>query len=184
MCAEAFGIEEHRLVGASRVREVVIPRHATYYVLRARFPGFSFPRIGALMGGRDHSTIIHGIRNIEALMERDVALQTLVRCLAQGRLPMQADAHVISWIAAKDAERQRAEAETAFRERRATELRERRARDACKDLRDAEFEAALDPTRVHCDQCDRAVRLAEAARCSQRLCGLKARRAASSRVPA
>ena len=169
MCAEAFGVEEHRLIGASRVRDVVIPRHATFYVLRHRFPDMSLPRIGRLMGGRDHSTILYGIRNIEALMERDDALRILVHSLAQGRIPIQHDAHVVRWLAAQHEMRQQAAAEAAFRAQSGKQIRH-----AVSATHDAEYQAALDPSRVHCDQCDRAVREAEAARCTQRLCKFKA----------
>jgi hypothetical protein len=43
---------------------------------------------------------------------------------------------------------------------------------------DDEFVASMNPARRFCDQCDRSVSGAEAARCSQRLCGLKPRVAA------
>ncbi len=175
MCAQAFGVEEHRLVGASRVREIVVPRHATYYVLRRRFPMMSLPSIGRFMGGRDHSTILHGIRAIEARMERDPALRVLVNALVNGRLPQQQDCHVSAWLVAQHDARIEAEARAAFEQRIAEQARERRKRAALADQAEAdpEFLEALDPSRVFCGQCDRAVTRNEAARCLQSRCGLK-----------
>jgi hypothetical protein len=96
-CAEAFGVDEHRMVGGNRARDVITPRHATCYVLRARFPALSLPRIGALMGGRDHSTILHGLRRVEALMARDPELRAKVDALISGQAAAQHDAHVRAW---------------------------------------------------------------------------------------
>lgn len=96
-CAEAFGIEEHRMIGGNRARDVITPRHATCYVLRVSFPDLSLPRIGMMMGGRDHSTIIHGIRRVEALMERDPVLRAKVEALIAARPTQMHDAHVMAW---------------------------------------------------------------------------------------
>lgn len=158
MCAEAFGIEEHRLVGACRLREVVIPRHATYYVLRHRFPDMSFPRIGRFMGGRDHSTIIHGIRAIEQRMRHDEALRQLVGALVHGRLPEQQDAHVRRWTV-----------EQLYRHNARRTIRPAAPAPAV----DSELAEFVDSSRMFCNQCDRAVTGVEAARCTQRLCSFR-----------
>lgn len=162
LCAEAFGVEEHRLVGASRERDIVVPRQATYYVLRKRFPDMSLPRIGRFMV-RDHSTVSHGIRVIEAPMEEDDALRQLVQALVKGRLPEEQDAHVRQW-----------QVELAYRQRtvRAVKL----AAPAIEP--DSELGEFIDPTRMFCAQCDRSVTGIEAARCEWRLCGISGRRAA------
>lgn len=99
MCAEAFRVEERRLVAAGRKREIVIPRHATYFVLRQRFPMMSLPQIGRFMGGRDHSTILHGLRTIEERMARDPQLRSKVWALVRGRMPEAFDLHVRAWEA-------------------------------------------------------------------------------------
>lgn len=99
MCADAFGVEERRLVAAGRRREIVIPRHATYFVLRQRFPEMSLPQLGRFMGGRDHSTILHGVRAIEERMARDPELRLKVWALVRGRIPEPFDLHVRAWEA-------------------------------------------------------------------------------------
>jgi chromosomal replication initiator protein len=53
------------LLGKKRTKEIVSPRQITMYLLRHE-AGLSFPEIGREMGGRDHSTIMHGCSKIEA----------------------------------------------------------------------------------------------------------------------
>lgn len=50
---------EDIMVG-DRTRPIVNARHEAMYLLRKNFR-LSYPRIGAIMG-RDHSTVIHGVR--------------------------------------------------------------------------------------------------------------------------
>ena len=49
------------LAGRSRRKDIIPARHEAYYRLKDEV-GLSFPRIGAILGGRDHSTVIHGAR--------------------------------------------------------------------------------------------------------------------------
>ena len=41
----------------------------------------SLPEIGRRVGGRDHTTVLHAVRKIEALVARDVALSEEVESL-------------------------------------------------------------------------------------------------------
>ncbi|MFA5830864.1 MAG: helix-turn-helix domain-containing protein [Candidatus Paceibacterota bacterium] len=56
--SEAFGITEEILVSSSRKKEIVEARNTLVYCLR-EYAGMSFPSIGKLIGGRDHTTVIH-----------------------------------------------------------------------------------------------------------------------------
>lgn len=165
MCAEAFGVDEHRLVGATRFADVVTARQATYLVLKTRFPELSFPRIGNLMGGRDHSTIIYGIDAIRNKMARDPALRQVVAALIKGSLPVQHNAHVMDWRLhiSVDARRER-------REQLVAVAAEQGARNDDLAKRD-------EPLRVFCEQCDQRMTIDAAARCQARICGLRARSA-------
>ena len=53
------------LLGKKRTKEIVIPRQVTMYLLRHE-ANLSFPEIGREIGGKDHSTIMHGCSKIEA----------------------------------------------------------------------------------------------------------------------
>jgi len=105
--AEMFGIEEHLLPGASRRRPVVQARYAFAYVARTWWPDLSYPRIGRLLGGRDHSTVLHGLRQFEEWRARDRDLQDKVARLLASRLSDQHNAHVRAWSDVQ-AERERA----------------------------------------------------------------------------
>jgi chromosomal replication initiation ATPase DnaA len=53
------------LCSARRYQSISVPRHAAMEIIR-RMTGMSFPAIGRLLGGRDHSTVLHGCRNAQA----------------------------------------------------------------------------------------------------------------------
>lgn len=153
MCAQAFGVDEAYLVGPRRWRSLSIPRQATFYVLRKRFPTMSYPMIARMFAGRDHSTIIHGVKQTEARMERDPALRAVIEALVAGRLPEPHDAHVRAWLML-------GATVVAF---------PAPARKARWWAETAEDEA---PVRQWCDQCQSNVTEAAAARCGQRFCSL------------
>lgn len=54
-----FFVRPHEITGGMRWPHLVDARCVVSLILRAR--GWSFPRIGRLLGGRDHSTIIHAV---------------------------------------------------------------------------------------------------------------------------
>ncbi len=52
------------LVSKKRNREIIRPRHVAMYILY-KVVGMSYPEIGRELGGKDHSTIMHGSKAIE-----------------------------------------------------------------------------------------------------------------------
>ncbi|QQN73933.1 helix-turn-helix domain-containing protein [Croceicoccus sp. YJ47] len=67
--AVVFGVSVDDLRGPRRFKEYTVPRSAYSYLAR-ELAGRSFPSIGRTLGGRDHSTIINGHRNIKRAVER------------------------------------------------------------------------------------------------------------------
>jgi len=59
--AEKHGIASARLLGRDATRPVVLARQELYWRLRQE-TDYSYPEIGRLVGGRDHSSILHGVR--------------------------------------------------------------------------------------------------------------------------
>ena len=59
------------MVTRGQTRELVQVRQLGYWVVRQAFPALSYPMIGKLFGGRDHSTIIYGIEKVEIRRERE-----------------------------------------------------------------------------------------------------------------
>jgi len=58
-----YRIPIEEILGRKRTKELVLPRQITMYLLRA-LCDLSFPEIGREMGGKDHSTIMHGCEKI------------------------------------------------------------------------------------------------------------------------
>lgn len=56
-------IDMDDLVGQNRAAKIAIPRQLAMYIL-SEFNKVSSPQIGDLLGGRDHSTILYGIKKI------------------------------------------------------------------------------------------------------------------------
>lgn len=63
--AEHFGLTVAEITGRRRTTRLVYPRHVAMYVLRDQL-GLSYPDIGRAMGGKDHTTIMHGVDKITA----------------------------------------------------------------------------------------------------------------------
>ncbi|MBA4064731.1 MAG: hypothetical protein C0501_13655 [Isosphaera sp.] len=77
----AFGVGERELLGPSRLRTVLVPRQVAMYLAR-EVGRLSLPRIGAAFG-RDHTTVLHACRKVEADVAADAELAGRVRQLRQ-----------------------------------------------------------------------------------------------------
>jgi chromosomal replication initiator protein len=62
--ANFYGITMEDLLKQSRRKEYVKPRQAAMYIARKELNS-SFPAIGDFFGGRDHTTVMHGVEKIE-----------------------------------------------------------------------------------------------------------------------
>jgi chromosomal replication initiator protein len=60
LVATARGVTPDEIRGDRRMQCIVRPRHEAMYL--ARCAGWTYPEIGRAFGGRDHSTVIHGVR--------------------------------------------------------------------------------------------------------------------------
>lgn len=67
ICREA-GITRQELLGDKRSQPLALWRQAGYYILREHC-GLSYPRIGQLMGGKHHTTVMHGVDKFERYCE-------------------------------------------------------------------------------------------------------------------
>lgn len=61
--ARYFGLSVDDLVSPSRSRPLTTARHVAMYLLR-ECTAMSYVRIGELFGGRDHTTVLHGVTKI------------------------------------------------------------------------------------------------------------------------
>ena len=72
--ARFYRLTEEELIGRSRKRAVSVPRQLCMYLIREETDA-SLPKIGELLGGRDHTTILHGYEKIAAQIESDEKLR-------------------------------------------------------------------------------------------------------------
>ena len=68
--AEHFQIRLSDMSSARRSRTVARPRQIAMY-LSKQLTSRSLPEIGRRFGGRDHTTVMHGVRRIEELKIQD-----------------------------------------------------------------------------------------------------------------
>jgi chromosomal replication initiator protein len=84
--AEHYNVRLSDMIGPKRVRTVARPRQVAMYLSKQLTPR-SLPEIGRRFGGRDHTTIMHGVRKIEELMATDSQLSDdlqMLRRLLEG----------------------------------------------------------------------------------------------------
>ena len=67
---EWFSLSQADLRGDKRPQSIAYPRHIAMYLCR-ELTDQSLPKIGAKFGGRDHSTVMHGVRRIGDLIRED-----------------------------------------------------------------------------------------------------------------
>jgi chromosomal replication initiator protein len=80
--AEHYCIRKAEMVSARRAREVARPRQVAMYLSKQLTPK-SLPDIGRRFGGRDHTTVIHAVRQIEKLRASDPDMDAAIRLLTR-----------------------------------------------------------------------------------------------------
>jgi len=68
--SDHFNIRLSDMIGPKRLRSYARPRQMAMYLAKT-LTNRSLPEIGRRFGGRDHTTIMHGVRRIEELMATD-----------------------------------------------------------------------------------------------------------------
>ena len=70
---EYFGINKEELVGKSREKKVSTPRQIIMFLMREELK-MSYPAIGDVVGGRDHTTAMHAHEKIKGEIDKDKQL--------------------------------------------------------------------------------------------------------------
>lgn len=78
--SDHYRIRQAEMTSARRAREVARPRQVAMYLAKQLTPR-SLPEIGRRFGGRDHTTVIHAVKQIEKLRQSDAELDADVRLL-------------------------------------------------------------------------------------------------------
>ncbi len=71
--ASHFKMRQTDLLSPRRSRDIVRPRQIAMYLCK-QLTTRSLPEIGRKFGGRDHTTVIHAVRQIDKLRQKDAAL--------------------------------------------------------------------------------------------------------------
>ncbi|WP_219943280.1 chromosomal replication initiator protein DnaA [Iamia sp. SCSIO 61187] len=80
--SERYGFSVEEITGKSRRRPLVTARQVAMYVVR-ELTELSYPAIGRVFGDRDHTTVMHAVSKIEALMAERKAIFHQVQALVQ-----------------------------------------------------------------------------------------------------
>ena len=73
--ADHYNVKEEELFNKKRTQNIAFPRQIAMYLCR-ELADLSYPRIGELFGGRDHTTVIHAYEKISKMKADNIKLQT------------------------------------------------------------------------------------------------------------
>jgi chromosomal replication initiator protein len=75
--SDYYQLKHGELKSRNNSKSIAMPRQIAMYLCKG-LTNASLPEIGRSFGGKHHSTVIHSIRKIEALRQRDVNFNTLI----------------------------------------------------------------------------------------------------------
>ncbi|MDP4038551.1 MAG: chromosomal replication initiator protein DnaA [bacterium] len=80
--ASYYNLKIDDIIGAKRDKQIVLPRQIAMYLMRSELD-MSFPQIADSLGGRDHTTVMHGVKKIDNLKEKSQAVNLEIKTLKQ-----------------------------------------------------------------------------------------------------
>lgn len=80
--ANYFNITSDEILSSKRTQEISYARQIAMYLLR-EFTNLSLPKIGQELGGRNHATIVSGIKKIKDALEKDEDTKKIVEELVK-----------------------------------------------------------------------------------------------------
>jgi chromosomal replication initiator protein len=83
--AAFYQVDAKALKGRGRQRTISLPRQVAMYIMREE-GGCSLPHIGKILGGRDHSTVMHGCSKIAEELQRNEQLKRELFAIRQSLL--------------------------------------------------------------------------------------------------
>jgi len=80
--ASAYKLTSEELISKNNARQISHPRQVAMYLCK-HLTKHSYPEIGRAFGGKHHTTVIHSVEKIEALVVTDETLQRLISELSE-----------------------------------------------------------------------------------------------------
>ncbi|WP_243439410.1 helix-turn-helix domain-containing protein [Fundidesulfovibrio soli] len=80
LVAERFKVDKRDLLGSRRTKDLVLARQIAMLLCREEL-GLSYPALGKLFGGKDHSTVLYGVKKIHKLQNDSNDMKNLVNTL-------------------------------------------------------------------------------------------------------
>ncbi|MFH0952277.1 MAG: chromosomal replication initiator protein DnaA [Patescibacteria group bacterium] len=80
--AQFYDISQKDICGSSRRKELVVPRQIAMYLIREELKS-SYPNIGQVLGGRDHTTAMHAYTKISKVLTTDGKVRQDVELIRQ-----------------------------------------------------------------------------------------------------
>lgn len=77
-----YDLKEKEFLSSSRKKEIVKPRHIAMFLLREELKS-SFPFIGRIFGGRDHTTSIHAYKKINQEIKKNESLSEEINLIRE-----------------------------------------------------------------------------------------------------
>lgn len=75
-----YSLRPEEVLGNGRRPQLALARQIAMYVCRRRL-GLSYPELGRMFGGRDHSTVVHAVKKIKKMLESNKDVQNVVAAL-------------------------------------------------------------------------------------------------------
>lgn len=82
LVCQFYSVGKKDLVSKLRTRHFSQPRHVAMHLMRT-FTGRSLPEIGRILGGRDHTTVMHGLAKVSGRRAADPDFDAEVRTLEE-----------------------------------------------------------------------------------------------------
>jgi chromosomal replication initiator protein len=77
-----YAVTEADLCGPRRTRAITVPRQMVMYLSR-KMTNTSLPKIGEMLGNRDHTTVLHGCAKIEQLSQAEPSVRAAVEDISK-----------------------------------------------------------------------------------------------------
>ena len=85
--ADHFQISLEQMIGKSRTNNIAFPRQIAMYLCKTMTSDYSLDAIGEVLGGRDHSTILHGYNKIEGEISKDENTSQIIETIKKKLSP-------------------------------------------------------------------------------------------------